>query len=51
MVGENEYFFLGDNRSNSIDSRIRGTVRRAGIIGEVHPLRARFTSEPSDLVN
>ncbi|MEM9099064.1 MAG: signal peptidase I [Pseudomonadota bacterium] len=37
-LGKDEFFFLGDNRSNSIDSRIKGSVMRASIIGVV----ARF---------
>ncbi|MEM6660578.1 MAG: signal peptidase I [Pseudomonadota bacterium] len=40
-LGRNEYFFLGDNRSNSIDSRIRGTVPRERIIGEAKVIRTR----------
>lgn len=32
---ENEYFILGDNRSNSYDSRHFGTVRKSSIISQV----------------
>jgi len=32
-LGESEYFLLGDNRSNSIDSRVFGPVKRENIIG------------------
>lgn len=34
-LGENEYFFMGDNRNNSRDSRVFGVVTRDRIIGEV----------------
>ncbi|MEM6743060.1 MAG: signal peptidase I [Pseudomonadota bacterium] len=33
-LSADEHFFLGDNRSNSIDSRALGVVGRADIIGE-----------------
>lgn len=33
-LSADEHFFLGDNRSNSIDSRALGAVGRADIIGE-----------------
>ena len=43
MLGENEYFVLGDNRSHSSDSREWGIVPRADIIGRawlvITPLR------------
>lgn len=35
FIKDNEYFFLGDNRSNSTDSRVEGTVDYSNIIGEV----------------
>jgi signal peptidase I len=34
-VPEGHYFFMGDNRSQSCDSRVWGSVPRANIIGEV----------------
>lgn len=34
-LGGNEYFLLGDNRDESLDSRAFGAVKRAGIIGRV----------------
>jgi len=34
-LGENEFFFMGDNRNNSRDSRVFGVVTRDRIIGEV----------------
>lgn len=34
-LGENEYFLLGDNRMNSLDSRIFGPVAKESIIGRV----------------
>jgi signal peptidase I len=33
--GENEYFILGDNRYDSTDSRVYGSVRRDDILGLV----------------
>jgi signal peptidase I len=33
-LGPNEYFFMGDNRNNSRDSRVFGPVTRDRIIGE-----------------
>jgi signal peptidase I len=33
-LGPNQYFVLGDNRQNSIDSRIFGYVPRANVIGK-----------------
>ncbi|MEP7292166.1 MAG: signal peptidase I [Chloroflexota bacterium] len=33
-LGANEYFFMGDNRNNSRDSRVFGPVTRNRIIGE-----------------
>lgn len=35
MLGESEYFVLGDNRSASYDSRAFGTIRKEQIIGKV----------------
>ncbi|NTW14177.1 MAG: signal peptidase I [Candidatus Moranbacteria bacterium] len=34
-LGDGEYFLLGDNRMNSLDSRIFGPVGRGSIIGHV----------------
>ncbi len=34
-LGSNEYFFMGDNRNNSRDSRVFGPVTKDRIIGEV----------------
>lgn len=35
-VPENHYFFLGDNRDNSADSRYIGMVPRANLVGRAH---------------
>jgi signal peptidase I len=34
-VPRNHYFFMGDDRSNSCDSRVWGTVPRSSLIGPV----------------
>ncbi len=36
-LAANEYFVLGDNRQNSIDSRISGPVTRDRILGPIVP--------------
>jgi signal peptidase I len=35
ILGSDEFFVLGDNRSNSYDSRVRGPVKASDIIGKV----------------
>lgn len=34
LLGENEYFLLGDNRNQSLDSRVFGPVSREFIVGK-----------------
>lgn len=34
-LGENEYFVMGDNRTNSLDSRVLGAVHQDYVIGRV----------------
>ena len=34
-VGKDRYFVMGDNRGNSCDSRMWGTVKRSYVVGEV----------------
>jgi signal peptidase I len=35
LIPKKQYFFMGDNRSSSCDSRVWGTVPRKNLIGEV----------------
>ena len=35
ILGDDEYFLMGDNRPDSVDSRCFGAVRRGDIIGRV----------------
>jgi len=35
IIGEEEYFVMGDNRNNSSDSRLFGTIKYSDIFGEV----------------
>lgn len=35
IIGDDEYFVLGDNRNNSIDSRMFGCIKKTDIIGRV----------------
>ncbi|MGI8668874.1 MAG: signal peptidase I, partial [Aridibacter sp.] len=37
-VPENEYFLMGDNRPNSMDSRYIGTITRGNINGKVETI-------------
>ncbi|MES3005922.1 MAG: signal peptidase I, partial [Patescibacteria group bacterium] len=38
VLAENQYFILGDNRSNSIDSRILGPISKDNILGKLKSL-------------
>ena len=38
-LNDHEYFMLGDNREQSIDSRHYGSIHRVDITGIVHPLK------------
>lgn len=35
-LGENEYFLMGDNRNNSLDSRSWGPVQKEDVVGRVY---------------
>ena len=35
ILSENEYFLIGDNATNSLDSRFFGAVPRTAILGKV----------------
>ena len=35
VISANNYFVMGDNRDNSLDSRFWGTIKREEIIGKV----------------
>lgn len=35
QLGENQYYLLGDNRTNSLDSRVWGALTEDGIVGQV----------------
>ncbi|MBI3260772.1 signal peptidase I [Candidatus Berkelbacteria bacterium] len=52
QLSNNEYFLLGDNRENSLDSRRIGPISRADFIGHVFlrvlpPQRFSFAADPS----
>jgi signal peptidase I len=46
-LGPDEYFMMGDNRDNSLDSRYFGPVKRTLLIGRAHHLMVSF--DPSRL--
>ena len=52
QLSNNEYFLLGDNRENSLDSRRIGPISRADLIGHVFvrvlpPQRFSLAADPS----
>lgn len=44
VVPQGEYFVLGDNRANSNDSHIIGTLKRAQIVGHVRCIMFPFSA-------
>ena len=36
ILGDDEYFVMGDNRNNSLDSRTFGTIKKSDIIGKTN---------------
>lgn len=41
LVEEDHYYVVGDNRSNSVDSRNYGTIHRASILGRVFKIGSK----------
>lgn len=44
VLGDDEYFVLGDNRNNSADSRLFGAVSEDEILGKVWPNKTKNTT-------
>ncbi len=51
MLGEGEYFLMGDNRSDSTDSRRMGAVERGKILGKAVGVVYPFTEFGSPYAN
>ena len=45
LLGDDEYFLLGDDRPNSIDSRLSGPVSRAALRGKVRAVWFHFSPQ------
>ena len=43
IIGNNQYYVLGDNRTNSVDSRILGLINKNEIIGKANFIIFPFT--------
>jgi type IV secretory pathway protease TraF len=44
-LGEDEYFLLGDNAPNSVDSRHYGPIRREALVGDVRLRSVKTAAE------
>ena len=51
VLGENEFYVLGDNRNNSQDSRANGPIKKEWIVGKVVALCGYCSIEKIDGIN